>query len=294
MLTGKHLVFVGGDARTLEVIAQTADNDASATLIGFDTYHEEFPDTVQGQLCNEILNRADALVLPISGMDDDGRIDSKFTNDSIVLEADHFAQLRPGTYVFTGIARSRLKAWCAEYGLTLVSLMELDEVAILNSIPTAEGAISIAMEKTDITLHGSETVVIGFGRCGQTLARTLFALGARVKVVARQSCHLARICEMGLTPVHTSELEQAVGGADIVFNTVPEMVLTAGVLKTMRHDCVVIDIASKPGGTDFRYAERRGMTALLAPSLPGLVAPKTAGRIIAASLSRILAEGSHK
>jgi dipicolinate synthase subunit A len=63
-------------------------------------------------------------------------------------------------------------------------------------------------------------------------------------------------------------------------------------LKTMPRSCVIIDIASKPGGTDFRYAERRGMTAILAPSLPGLVAPKTAGRIIASSLCRILAEST--
>jgi dipicolinate synthase subunit A len=290
MLTGRHLVFVGGDARMLEVIAQTADNDASATLIGFELSQRSFPDTEHGELSDEVLGRADALVLPISGMDEDGRVDSKFSDDPIILEDSHFAQLRPGTHVFTGIARSLLKARCVEYGLVLVSLMELDEVAILNSIPTAEGAVSIAMEKTDITLHGSQTVVIGFGRCGQTLARTLAALGAKVRVVARQSCHLARIREMGLQPAPMADLEFAVGDADVVFNTIPALVLTAGVLKTMRRECVIIDIASKPGGTDFRYAERRGMTALLAPSLPGLVAPKTAGRIIAASLSRILAE----
>ncbi len=37
---------------------------------------------------------------------------------------------------------------------------------------------------------------------------------------------------------------------------------------------LVIDLASKPGGTDFRYAEKRGVKALLAPGLPGIVAPK--------------------
>ena len=49
------------------------------------------------------------------------------------------------------------------------------------------------------------------------------------------------------------------------------------------HAChtLIIDLASKPGGTDFRYAEKRGIKALLAPSLPGIVAPKTAGQILA-------------
>ncbi|COH28164.1 Stage V sporulation protein FA [Streptococcus pneumoniae] len=52
---------------------------------------------------------------------------------------------------------------------------------------------------------------------------------------------------------------------------------------------LVIDLASKPGGTDFRYAEKRGVKALLAPGLPGIVAPKTAGQILANVLSQLLA-----
>ena len=53
---------------------------------------------------------------------------------------------------------------------------------------------------------------------------------------------------------------------------------------------LIIDLASKPGGTDFRYAEKRGIKALLAPSLPGIVAPKTAGTYLANVLSQLLQE----
>lgn len=294
MLTGRHLVFVGGDARQLEVIAQIVENDASATLIGFDKIANSFPDTTMGELSREILMHADGLVLPVAGMDDDGMVSTQFSTNTIQLLEEHFAWLSPSAFVFTGIARPSLELYCESHALRLVKLMEQDEVAILNSIPTAEGAIAMAMEKTDITLHGSRTVVLGFGRCGQTLARTLAAIGAKVRVCARQPAHLARIAEMGLVACDMERLEQAVEDADIVFNTIPSMVLTAGVLKTMRVDCVIIDIASKPGGTDFRYAERRGITAVLAPSLPGLVAPKTAGRIIASTICRILSDDSSR
>jgi dipicolinate synthase subunit A len=51
---------------------------------------------------------------------------------------------------------------------------------------------------------------------------------------------------------------------------------------------LIIDLASKPGGTDFRFAEKRGIKAMLAPGLPGIVAPRTAGRIIAKTLSELL------
>ncbi|WP_436663487.1 dipicolinate synthase subunit DpsA [Alicyclobacillus acidoterrestris] len=292
MLTGKHLVFVGGDARQLEVIAQIVDNDASATLVGFSDIHREYTDTVYGDLSEEVLAKADALVLPIAGMENDGRVDTQFAKEPIMLTEHHFAAMRKGAFVFTGIARQMLTEWCQNHSLQLVKLMELDEVAIANSIPTAEGAIAIAMKETDITLHGSKTVVLGFGRCGQTLAHKMRAMGANVRVCAKHASDLARVDELALTPVPLSQIGEAVRDADIVFNTIPALVLNAGVLKEMRRECVIIDIASKPGGTDFRYAERRGMRALLCPSLPGIVAPKTAGRMIARSISRILAEQS--
>ncbi|GMA48978.1 dipicolinate synthase subunit A [Alicyclobacillus contaminans] len=291
MLTGRRLVFIGGDARQLEVIAQTTELDASAMLIGFEELNRRFTDTALVPLSPEVFAEADALVLPVAGMDDDGRVDTQFSSDGhVFLAEEHFAAMREGAFVFTGIARSRLETFTEKYKLNLVKLMELDEVAILNSIPTAEGAIALAMEHTDITIHGARTLVLGFGRCGITLARTLGALGAQVRVAARQPADLARIREMGMTPVPLQRLASEVGDVDMVFNTVPALILTASVLSRMSKDCVIIDIASKPGGTDFRYAERRGMTALLAPSLPGLVAPKTAGRIIADSITRILAQ----
>jgi dipicolinate synthase subunit A len=291
MLTGRQVLFIGGDARQLEVIAQVIELDASADLVGFERLSREFTDTRHAELSEELFSQVDAIVLPVAGIDDDGRVESQFSDHPIQLREEYFRAARPGTFVFSGIARPVLEQWCSTGGLRLVKLMELDEVAIFNSIPTAEGAIALAMQHTPITLHGSRTVVVGFGRCGQTLARTLAALGAKVRVVARKPAHLARVSEMGLEPVATEYLQQSVVDADVVFNTVPQPVLTAEVLKVMRRDCVIIDIASKPGGTDFRYAERRGMKAILTPSLPGLVAPKTAGRIIANTLCRLLAAG---
>ncbi|QSO45390.1 dipicolinate synthase subunit DpsA [Alicyclobacillus mengziensis] len=288
MLTGRRLVFLGGDARQLEVIRLVTEMDASATLVGYDKIDTQFLDTRFMPLSVEAFADADAVVLPVAGMDNEGKVDTRFADGQLQLEEEHFAALRPGTFVFSGIAGERLTSYCETHRLRLVKLMELDEVAILNSIPTAEGAIALAMENTDITIHGSNTTVLGFGRCGKSLARSLFALGAKVKVSARDQASEARIFEMGLLPIPSNDLDGRLGDEDIIFNTIPHPVLTAAILAQLKKSCVVIDIASKPGGTDFRYAERRGIRAILAPSLPGLVAPKTAGRIIGNTICRIL------
>ena len=80
-------------------------------------------------------------------------------------------------------------------------------------------------------------------------------------------------------------LQQQVVNIDLLFNTIPTMIVTAQIIANLPSRAVIIDLASKPGGTDFRFAEKRGIKAMLAPGLPGIVAPKTAGRIIADCLS---------
>lgn len=58
-------------------------------------------------------------------------------------------------------------------------------------MPTAEGAIQLAMEELPITLHGARVLVIGYGRLGRVLADRLAGLKARVSVAARRYADLA-------------------------------------------------------------------------------------------------------
>ncbi|MNN66247.1 Dipicolinate synthase subunit A [compost metagenome] len=68
------------------------------------------------------------------------------------------------------------------------------------------------------------------------------------------------------------------------------MIITAQVLSRIPKHCVIIDLASAPGGCDFRYAEKRGIRAMLAPGLPGIVAPKSAGMIMGSALVQSISE----
>ncbi len=188
------------------------------------------------------------------------------------------------------MAKSFLKNLCAAHGIEVVELFERDDIAIYNSIPTAEGALMMAIQNTDITIHGSVSMVLGFGRTGFTMAKTLQGLGATVKVGVRKPEHFARAWEMGFQPFYTKDLYPEVGNIDLLFNTIPTMIVTAQVITNIPHRALIIDLASKPGGTDFRFAEKRGIKAMLAPGLPGIVAPKTAGRIMANTLSQLIVE----
>ena len=161
---------------------------------------------------------------------------------------------------------------------------------IANAVPTAEGAIQLAMEATDRTIHGSHCLVIGYGRIGRLLAERLAALGAQVSVSARRYRDLAWIDAVGCRGLRTNALAGELDRFDLIFNTVPALILDAGRLEETREDCVILELASSPGGVDFDAARRLGRRALLASGLPGKSAPRTAAAAIRDSIYHILEE----
>ncbi len=280
--------LLGGDARNLFYIPALQQAGATVRAVGFEKAVGLLPCEVME--FNEVLSWANVLILPMGGTGPDGSISAQFSDQPLFLAREHGCVTRPDLLVLTGVARPYLKDLAQKNGWRLVEIADIDDLAILNSIPSAEGALQMAMEASDITIHHSNSFVLGFGRCGTTLARSLAGLGASVTVAARKPADLARIWESGYTAVPFTELAYHVPKADLIFNTAPALILTESLLQLTRPDVVIIDIASAPGGVDFGAAERLGRKAILAPSLPGRVAPRSAGQMLGRLLPRIIKE----
>ena len=287
MLSGLQIVVMGGDARQIEVIRRLSELNAKLFLIGFEQLDHSFPGGVKEKIDGIEWKHVDAILLPVAGTDTNGEIETIFSNETIHLTEAVLIQTPDHCTVYSGIANEYLTSITNKANRKLILLFDRNDVAIYNSIPTVEGVLMLVIQNTDITIHNSKTVVLGFGRNGMTISRVFRDLGAKVKVGARKAEHLARIDEMGLEPFHISKLKHVVKDADIVINTIPHLIITEEVISNMPHHTLIVDIASKPGGTDFRYAEKRGIKAILTPSLPGIVAPKTAGKILANVLTEL-------
>ena len=68
------------------------------------------------------------------------------------------------------------------------------------------------------------------------------------------------------------------------------MVIDEECLKRVKKNSVIIDLASGSGGIDFKYAKLLDIKVIRALSLPGKIAPQTAGIIIKNTISNILTE----
>jgi len=290
MLNNYRICIIGGDARHLEIIHRLLELNAQVILVGFDQLEQAFTGCTSIKINELDFATVDAIILPILGIGPNGEIDTIFSKEEIYLTKEHLALTKQRCVIFTGVFNEKLDAMANSLNRKVVHLLERDDVAIYNSIPTAEGTVLMAIQNTDFTIHGSNVMVLGLGRVGITVARTFANLGAKVKVGARKSEHFARITEMNLQPFHLKDIRSELKNIDICINTIPTMVLTEKEIKQMLPHTLIIDLATKPGGTDFEFAKKRGIKAILAPGLPGVVASKTAGKILANILIKVLTE----
>lgn len=219
-----------------------------------------------------ILKQTHYFILPFGGISESGQI----ANTNLRLTEEVLLSLPDDCTILTPIKYPKLIQLLAAVPRKCEIIFDYDEVAIYNSIPTAEGVIFNIIKNTDITIHQAEILVIGSGRTGITIARDLNLLGAHVTVTFRKKKDEARLFEMGLTPIHIDLMVEDLQHFDVIVNTVPAMVLDERALNHVKSDCYIIDVSSKPGGVDFDYAKQIGVEAELAGSLPSIVAPKTA------------------
>ena len=138
--------------------------------------------------------------------------------------------------------------------------------------PRQRAASASCWQQRTRTLWGAEVLVLGFGPVGQALAVRLSALGAGVTVCARRAgaaCSGREPWPAGC-PACTA-LAGLAPAFDTVVNTIPAPVLgERGAGPALRSGSLIVDLASKPGGTDFAAAAAAGTTG---PSMPSACRP---------------------
>ncbi len=266
---------LGGDRRQIYLAESLLREGYEVYTCGLEK--AELSSGVKKTTLDGLVSACGVVILPLPVTLDGEFLKADYGAEKIALD-DVFAEKMKGKCVFGGMMERLISTSAVWREIDAADYYTREEFAVRNAVPTAEGAVEIAMREYPGTVCGSRCLVAGFGRVGKTLARTLLGLGAQVTVSARKPANLAWIESLGCRPIRT---EQIGGGEfDMIFNTVPALIFSRRVLSELRGCFLLVDLASAPGGTDFDAAEKIGIKAILAPSLPGRVAPKTAGEII--------------
>lgn len=278
-----QLFLIGGDSRIGYMAEELARQGETVTGLGISS-----PD-IPVRLLAEGVQGADAMILGVPA-----------TRDGETVFAPHYSGLlpidgvlslcAPGQTLLCGMPGPVLTEKCRTAGVELIDYFSREELSLLNAVPTAEGALEIALRELPITLWNARCLVTGFGRIGRYLSGILAALGAEVTVSVRKNADFARCRMLGYASVHTAEITRTARAYDVIFNTVPARVIDAAVLSALPKGALVIDLASLPGGVDTEAAAAFGINTIHALSLPGKVAPVTAGKILCDTVRNILSE----
>ncbi len=195
--------------------------------------------------------------------------------------------LSSGTYVFGGrLAPAR--ALLAQYPIRTVDYAESEPLAIANALPSAEGALELALHHTDSTLAGSRVLVVGFGRIGKLLALKFKALDAHVTVSVRKTADQAMAAALGFQTDVTGRYARGLYQYACVCNTVPAPVFSTDQLRALQPGCVFIDLASGAGALEAGTPIADNVQYLHALALPGKCAPATAAAAIKDEILRAL------
>ncbi|MBE7022669.1 MAG: dipicolinate synthase subunit DpsA [Ruminococcaceae bacterium] len=289
----KTFTVLGGDYRSTATAKQLSDMGFIVKVYALGSASETAENMQYPKSLQEAIHDADYILLPLPCSSGNGLLNTPLSDEAISLL--YLAeQIKKNQHVFGG---KMDKSFCAALdtkGIRYDDYAEREEFSVLNAIPTAEGAIEIALREMPCTLNGLQVLVTGFGRIAKVLAHMLQGMGAKVTVAARKPADLAWMKAYGYHGIHIQDIKNDISHYGVIFNTIPHTLFDRETLAPVQKDCLIIDLASKPGGVDFTSAQNLGVAVIWALSLPGKCAPLTAGRIVGDTVLNILRESEVK
>ena len=142
----KKIGVIGGDRRTLEVIRVLRQKGMEVAVWGIDA---KYIDTLT--VCDTFestVNNAEAVILPTPPSEDEVRVNCPlFSNESGVKIHKLLEAMPENAILLGGRVSPRIKDLAAKRNVKCYDYFNTEELLIKNAVPTAEGAIGIAVDK---------------------------------------------------------------------------------------------------------------------------------------------------
>lgn len=281
---------IGGDLRIVKLAKMLADDGNKVYTYGLENAKElnENENIIMCEKLFEVVKNTEIVIGPIPFSSNGKDINTPFGEKNIsIRELMHVINAK---ILIAGTIAPEVYDLANDEYIEIIDIMKREELAVLNTISTAEGTIEIIIENTNKIIHGSKVLILGFGRIGKVLARKLAGLSAKVTCAARKDEDLAWIKAYGHIGTNINSIGENLAEYDIIINTVPHLILTEERIKYIKEDCLLVDLASNPGGIDKKVAKDKNLKLIWALALPGKVAPVTTAEFIKDTVYNILKE----
>lgn len=288
MYTPKLYLVAGGDSRYIRLASLLA-RTARVCAAGFSQYPGDAGQSERLDTLSQLKESPDCLILPMPATRDGETVPTPFSKEPLPL-TQLLDLCHRDTLILAGMAGESLQTLCKERGLSLIDYAKREELTVLNAVPTAEGALQIALERLPVVLNGMNVLITGYGRVAKLCRRVFAGIGCRVTIAARSMEALAWAEADGAEAIPLNRMPEQLPKFRLVINTVPYLLFGKEELSYLPQNALLIDLASLPGGIDFDAAEKFGLQTVHALSLPGKAAPETAASILFQTIQNIESE----
>lgn len=284
----KEVSIIGGDLRIVKLAKMLSKDDYKVYTYGMEESKCSDAKIIPCDSLNQAIHSSHVIITSIPFTKNGELIHTVFSSRPITIK--EFMEHVEEKIIIAGNIAPEITEKLVSKKNKVIDILKQEELAVLNAVATAEGALQIALEEAEFTIHASKSLILGFGRIGKILAKMLKGIGAEVYCEARKNSDIAWIKAYGYHPIELHELKQSLQEFDFIFNTVPFILLDKDNLKKVKKECLIIDLASNPGGVDQIEAKKMGLKYIWALALPGKVAPMTAANYIKETLYHIFKE----
>ena len=251
--------IIGGDLRIIKLAKMLAEDGNKVYTYGMEKA-EELKENKNIIMCNklqETVKNSEIVIGPIPFSSNGKDINAPFSDNIIsIRELMHVINAK---ILIAGSITPDVYDLANDEYIEIIDIMKREELAVLNTISTAEGTIEIIIANTNKIIHGSKVLILGFGRIGKVLAKKLAGLSAKVTCAARKDEDLAWIRAYGHMETNINAIGENLSEYDVIINTVPHLVLTSEKIKYVKDDCLLVDLASNPGGIDKKAAKDKNL-----------------------------------
>ena len=288
MIKKRKFGIIGGDLRAVYLAKSLSYSGNEVYLCGTEKLNSL--QIFETSSLEDVINLSDYIIFPTPVTRDNKTINAPYSSEKIPIDEKFLNSLK-NKIVFGGIIPNILKQLDEKVKSKSYPVEDYytENFKILNAVPTAEGAIKIALEEKHSAINQSKSLVIGYGKIGKVLSKLLKSMGAEVTISARKSTDRAWARVEGYTDINISEVQPKYD-YDLIFNTVPYQLLNKNILKNLKKDVLIIDLASPPGGIDKDAASELKINFIHALAIPGKYFPETSAKIIESEIYSIIKE----
>lgn len=264
----QKFLILGGDLRSVKLAEMLINDNNKVFAYGLEKSEDIQENNQIDKISNlqSAIEKVDIIVAPTPFSSNGKTINSPYSKEEIKIE--QLVKSNKQKIIIAGGIKESIKEQLEEKYLKVIDVMKREELAILNTIATAEGTIKVAIENTDKILQGASVLVLGFGRVAKIVASKFSLLSTKVTCAARKISDLAWIEAYGYNSININDMLYELKDFDIIINTVPQIIIKEKELKHMKPDVLLIDLASKPGGIESIKAIQMGLKYIWALAIP--------------------------